>query len=110
MSHSPVAGYGLSVMIRSTFALLFVVIVAVPFRRGQRWAWWAAWIVMIADLGYTFTFGRHGLGTASDTTNQRSAGTCGPSADSAARSAAPERGHGSHVHLDHLVNGSGGGP
>ena len=40
-----------------TFALLFVVIVAVPFRRGQRWAWWAAWIVMIADLGYTFTFG-----------------------------------------------------
>jgi hypothetical protein len=31
--------------------------VAVPFRRGQRWAWWAAWIVMIADLGYTFTFG-----------------------------------------------------
>ncbi len=42
-----------------TFALLFVVIVAVPFRRGQRWAWWAAWIVMIADLGYTFTFGIH---------------------------------------------------
>jgi hypothetical protein len=42
-----------------TFALLFVVIVAVPFRRGQRWAWWAAWIVMIADLGYTLTFGIH---------------------------------------------------
>jgi len=42
-----------------TFALLFMVIVAVPFRRGQRWAWWAAWIVMIADLGYTFTFGAH---------------------------------------------------
>jgi hypothetical protein len=42
-----------------TFALLFVVIVALPFRRGQRWAWCAAWIVMIADLGYTFTFGAH---------------------------------------------------
>jgi len=55
----PLARGGLRVVgrIRSTFALLFVVIVAVPFRRGQRWAWWAAWIVMIADLGYTFTFG-----------------------------------------------------
>lgn len=42
-----------------TFALLFVVIVAVPFRRGQRWAWWAAWIVTISDLGYTVTFGAH---------------------------------------------------
>lgn len=42
-----------------TFALLFVIIILVPFRRGQRWAWWAAWIVMIADLGYSFTFGAH---------------------------------------------------
>ncbi len=42
-----------------TFALLFIVLLAVPFRRRQRWAWWAAWIPMIANLGYTFTFGIH---------------------------------------------------
>jgi hypothetical protein len=42
-----------------TFALLFIVLIAVPFRRRQRWAWWAAWLPMIANLGYTFTFGVH---------------------------------------------------
>lgn len=42
-----------------TFAALFVLIIAVPFRRRQRWAWWAAWVPLIADLGYTFTFGVH---------------------------------------------------
>jgi len=42
-----------------TFALLFIVLIAIPFRRGQRWAWWAAWLPMIANLGYTFTFGAH---------------------------------------------------
>jgi len=42
-----------------TFALLFLVLLAIPFRRRQRWAWWAAWILMIANLGYTLTFGAH---------------------------------------------------
>lgn len=42
-----------------TFALLFIVLIAIPFRRRQRWAWWAAWLPMIANLGYTFTFGIH---------------------------------------------------
>lgn len=42
-----------------TFALLFIVLIAIPFRRRQRWAWWAAWLPMIASLGYTFTFGVH---------------------------------------------------
>jgi hypothetical protein len=42
-----------------TFAILFLVIVAVPLRAGQRWAWWACWSVLIAYLGYTFTFGIH---------------------------------------------------
>jgi hypothetical protein len=40
-----------------TFAILFLVIVAVPLRAGQRWAWWACWAVLIAYLGYTLTFG-----------------------------------------------------
>lgn len=42
-----------------TFALLFLVLIAIPFRRRQRWAWWTAWLPMIANLGYTFTFGIH---------------------------------------------------
>lgn len=42
-----------------TFAVLFIVLIAIPFRRRQRWAWWAAWLPMIANLGYTFTFGAH---------------------------------------------------
>jgi len=35
-----------------TFALMFIVILVIPFRRRRRWAWWAAWILMIANLGY----------------------------------------------------------
>jgi hypothetical protein len=42
-----------------TFALLFLLIIAIPFRARQRWAWWAAWLPMIANLGYTVTFGTH---------------------------------------------------
>jgi hypothetical protein len=42
-----------------TFALLFIALIAIPFRRRQRWAWWAAWLPLIASLGYTFTFGVH---------------------------------------------------
>jgi hypothetical protein len=42
-----------------TFAILFLLIVAIPLRAGQRWAWWACWTVLIAYLGYTFTFGVH---------------------------------------------------
>ncbi len=41
------------------FGLLFLVIVAIPFRRGARWAWWACWIPMLANITYSLTFGRH---------------------------------------------------
>lgn len=41
------------------FGILFIVIAAIPFRRGQWWAWWTCWAVVIADLGYTLTFGLH---------------------------------------------------
>lgn len=49
-------GYALHELV---FGILFIVIVAIPFRRGQWWAWWACWAVGIADLGYTLTFGLH---------------------------------------------------
>ena len=31
--------------------LLFTVVLLVPFRRGQRWAWWAMWLLPIWALG-----------------------------------------------------------
>jgi len=49
-------GYALHELV---FGLLFLIIVAIPFRRGERWAWFACWVVLIADLGYTFTLGRY---------------------------------------------------
>lgn len=42
-----------------TFGLLFLAIVVCAFRRGRRWAWIACWFVLVAALGYTFTFGTH---------------------------------------------------
>jgi hypothetical protein len=42
-----------------TFVALFLALVLIPLRRRQAWAWWACWAVMIANLGYTFTIGRH---------------------------------------------------
>ncbi|HZS94456.1 MAG TPA: hypothetical protein VFA78_06650 [Chloroflexota bacterium] len=41
------------------FAILFVVIVAIPFRRGIRWAWWSCWAVEVANVVYLLTFGQH---------------------------------------------------
>lgn len=41
------------------FGILFLAIVAIPFRRGARWAWWACWAVMLANITYTLTFGAH---------------------------------------------------
>lgn len=42
-----------------TFAILFIVIAAIPFRAGRRWAWWSCWAVLIAYGGYAATFGAH---------------------------------------------------
>lgn len=41
------------------FGVLFLAIVAIPLRRRQRWAWYASWAVLAADLTYTLTFGLH---------------------------------------------------
>jgi hypothetical protein len=42
-----------------TFGLFFLVIVAIPFRTGQRWSWWACWIAMVANVGYSVTFAHY---------------------------------------------------
>jgi hypothetical protein len=41
------------------YGILFLLILAIPFRQGARWAWWACWVVLLANLTYTFTFGAH---------------------------------------------------
>ena len=41
------------------FGILFIIIVAIPFRQRQRWAWWAGWAPMLANITYSLTFGRH---------------------------------------------------
>jgi hypothetical protein len=41
------------------YGILFVLILAIPFRQGARWAWWACWAVLLANLTYTITFGAH---------------------------------------------------
>lgn len=42
-----------------TFAILFLAILAFPFRTRQRWAWFSCWALLIAYLGYTLTYGAH---------------------------------------------------
>lgn len=44
-----------------TFAVLFLAIVAIPFRRHAWacWAWWACWAVMIANIGYAVTIAHY---------------------------------------------------
>lgn len=42
-----------------TFALLFLVLVAFPVRTGQRWAWLACRLILIATVGYTLTFAHY---------------------------------------------------
>ncbi len=45
------------------FGLLFLLIVAIPFRRRARWAWWACWIPMLANLTYTFAIAHYSTTT-----------------------------------------------
>lgn len=45
------------------FGLLFLIIVAIPFRRRARWAWWACWVPMLANLTYTFAMAHYSTTT-----------------------------------------------
>jgi hypothetical protein len=49
-------GYALHELV---FAILFLVILAIPFRQRHRWAWYACWTPTIANFGYALTFGTH---------------------------------------------------
>ncbi len=41
------------------FGILFIVLLVIPFRQRQRWAWWACWAPMLANITYSLTFGRY---------------------------------------------------
>ncbi|MDQ2718091.1 MAG: hypothetical protein M3Z08_24615 [Chloroflexota bacterium] len=45
------------------FGLLFLLIVAIPFRRRARWAWWACWIPMLANLTYSLAIAHYSMTT-----------------------------------------------
>jgi hypothetical protein len=49
-------GYALHELV---FAVLFLAVVLIPFRRRERWAWTACWAALIASVGYSLTFGTH---------------------------------------------------
>lgn len=41
------------------FGILFILILVFPFRKRARWAWWACWAPLLADIAYFLTFGAH---------------------------------------------------
>lgn len=45
------------------FGLLFLLIVLFPFRQRARWAWWACWIPMLANLTYSFAIAHYSTTT-----------------------------------------------
>lgn len=45
------------------FGLLFLILVALPFRQRVRWAWWACWVPMLSNLTYTFAIAHYSTTT-----------------------------------------------
>jgi hypothetical protein len=41
------------------FAALFLVVAAIPLRRGERWAWWCSWLIVFPLLTFAVLFGTH---------------------------------------------------
>jgi hypothetical protein len=41
------------------FGVLFLIVVAIPLRRGERWAWWCCWVLDLALAAFAALFGVH---------------------------------------------------
>lgn len=41
------------------FGVLFLVVAAIPLRRGERWAWWSSWSLILAFTAFAALFGSH---------------------------------------------------
>ena len=54
--HQLEVGYAVHELV---FGLLLVAVIAIPLRQRQRWAWFACWTILIADVTYAATFGAH---------------------------------------------------
>jgi hypothetical protein len=54
--HQLEVGYAVHELV---FAVLLLAVVAVPLRQRQRWAWFACWTILVADVAYAATFGAH---------------------------------------------------
>lgn len=39
------------------FGALFLVVAAIPLRRGERWAWWSSWLLILAFAAFAALFG-----------------------------------------------------
>ncbi len=41
------------------FGVLLLVVAAIPLRRGERWAWWCCWALVLAFTAFATLFGAH---------------------------------------------------
>lgn len=41
------------------FAAVFLALVVIPLRRGERWAWWCCWLIVAALVLFAALFGTH---------------------------------------------------
>lgn len=54
--HQLEVGYAVHELV---FGLLLVAVIAIPLRQRHRWAWFACWTILIANVTYAATFGAH---------------------------------------------------
>ena len=41
------------------FGVLFLIVAAIPLRRGEGWAWWCCWVLVLAFAAFATLFGVH---------------------------------------------------
>lgn len=44
------------------FAVVILVVIAIPLRRGERWAWWCGWMIVLPIAAFAWVFGAHDSG------------------------------------------------
>jgi hypothetical protein len=47
------------------FGVLLLVVVAIPLRRGERWAWWCCWLLLPGFAAFGAVYGQHDSGNLS---------------------------------------------
>lgn len=44
------------------FAVVILAVAAIPLRRGERWAWWCCWVIVLPVAAFAWLFGAHDPG------------------------------------------------